>query len=305
MNIPRHFAIIGPTASGKTAMALDLADTYGGVILSLDSLALYRHIDIASAKPTPSERGDIPHYGIDILDPDEPFDVTMYEHPYREALEQARRRNGPLIIVGGSSFYLKTLIEGISPLPPITPDIRREVAAYLTRLPEAYRLLSQRDSAYARSIEPSDRYRIEKGLLIALASGMGPTEYFRQHPPRPVIEAPLTIYEITIDRTLLRERIALRTAKMLREGLIDEVCRLEKRYTRAPHPMKAIGIAEVLDYLDGKHTYRQMREAIITHTAQLAKRQVTFNKTQLNVDFRGSAQEIRERELEIVVKSKK
>jgi tRNA dimethylallyltransferase len=295
MHSPQHIAIIGPTASGKTALALEWAAAHRGVILSLDSLSLYRHIDIASAKPTQAQRLMAPHFGIDILDPDEPFDVTMYAQPYREAYAEASRRHGPLMIVGGSSFYLKILLEGISPLPTITHAIRKEVADSMRTLSEAYSHLRSIDPLYARSIDPHDRYRIEKGLLIAQASGQTPTDYFRQHPPRPIIEEPVSVYEIQIERTLLRERISLRTAKMLREGLIDEVCGLERRYTRAPHPMKAIGIIEVLAYLDGRYTYDAMREAIITHTAQLAKRQVTFNKTKLDVTFRGSAQEIREK----------
>ncbi len=290
----KQYAILGPTASGKTALALDLARQTGGNILSLDSLAVYRHIDIASAKPARTERGSVPHFGLDLIDPDMPFDVTEFIHSYHRAADDARARNVPLIIAGGSGFYLKMLIEGISPLPDISDTLQQEVQQMLEDLREAYSVLMRIDPALARTIEPTDRYRIEKALLIARATHAAPTDYFRAHPPVPVITTPLPLYEIVIARPLLRERIALRTAKMLRDGLIDEVCGLERRYTRAPHPMKAIGIREVLDYLDGIFTYEQMREAIITHTARLAKRQVTFNKTQFDTVFRGTAQEIRD-----------
>lgn len=288
-------AIIGPTASGKTALALEVARQNGGAILSLDSLALYRRIDIASAKPTPEERGDVHHFGIDLIAPDEPFDVTMFLEEYRRAMRWTREREIPLIIVGGSGFYLKTLLEGISPLPPLNAELRQKIEELMRDRPRAYRMLERIDPHYAAGIKPADRYRIEKGLTIALASDQSPTDYFQAHPPRPIIEGALPIYEIETDRGVLRERIALRTAKMLREGLIDEVSMLECTYTRLPNPMKAIGIREVLDYLDGKLDHAQLREAIITHTAQLAKRQVTFNKSQFEGTIRGRVPQLRKR----------
>jgi len=293
MNTLQSLAIIGSTASGKTALALNIAKEHGGIILSLDSLSVYCEIDIASAKPTLSEREGIPHYGIDLLSPDEPFDVVRFAECYRQASAQAKHLNVPLVIVGGTGFYLKALLEGMSPLPAISEEVRQRVTEGLIDIASAHRQLTQIDPAYAARIEPSDRYRIEKALLIAQATGTSPTEYFRLHPPKPTIQEPLPIYEVAVPRDILRERITLRTSKMLREGLIDEVCMLERKYTRAPNPMKAIGIREVLDHLDGRLNTRQLREAIKTHTAQLAKRQVTFNKSQLKVTFRGSAEEIR------------
>ncbi len=293
MNVPQQLAIIGPTASGKTALALELASRHNGVILSLDSLALYRQIDIASAKPTPQERGDIPHFGIDLVDPDMLFDVVTFIDEYRLAAADALRRDVLLIIVGGSGFYLKTLLEGISPLPETTEAHRRHIKTLMDDLPLAYEHLRGIDPDFAVKITPADRYRIEKGLRIYYASGETPGRWYAQHPPRPIIEGPLPIYEITVERSLLRERIRLRTQKMLREGLIDEVCMLERTYTRAPHPMKAIGIKETLEYLDGRYDQTQLREAIITHTAQLAKRQVTFNKSQLGKTVRGTLPDLR------------
>lgn len=278
--VPSQIAIIGPTACGKSALALELAGEFDGIILSLDSLALYREIDIASAKPTPEERGAIPHYGIDLIDPDRPFDVTRFADLYREVAAEAERSGRPLIIVGGSSFYLKILLEGLSPLPSIDRSVRRRVDALLARPDEARALLTERAPLFARRLAPSDRYRMEKGLLILLQTGRDPEEYFRDNPPKPVIDAPLPLYEITMPRERLRDRIIRRTDAMLRMGLIDEVTGLEYRYGRAPQSMKAIGIVEVLAYLDGRLDLRQMREKIITNTARLAKRQSTFNRSQ-------------------------
>jgi tRNA dimethylallyltransferase len=293
MNRLDTLAIIGPTASGKTSLALEWAAHNNGVILSLDSLSVYRYIDIASAKPSVTERGNIPHFGIDLLEPDATFDVLRFIDSYQEAAAFARRQDRPLIIVGGSGFYLKTLIDGLSPLPTPSSQILKQVHQQLRDLPAAHQELQRLDPIFVARMEVNDRYRIEKGLIIYYATGMIPSEYFAAHPPIPVIQDPLSIYEITVPRPLLRERIALRTSRMLREGLIDEVAYLEKRYTRQPNSMKAIGIAEVLAYLDGALDLAAMREKIMTNTARLAKRQETFNKSQFDQTIQGDLQDIR------------
>jgi tRNA dimethylallyltransferase len=288
-----QLALIGPTASGKSALALELAETFDGIILSLDSLALYREIDIASAKPTPEERGTIPHHGIDLIDPDQPFDVMHFARLYREAAREAIRKRRPLFIVGGSSFYLKTLLNGISPLPPISPAVRREVDNLLRDPKRARARLEQEAPDFAKRIAASDTYRTEKALLILLQTGMDPVDYFRRHPPVPVIDTPLPIFEIIRAREQLRKRIVRRTDTMLHNGLIDEVSGLEFRYGRAPNAMKAIGIVEVLAYLDGRYSRKEMREKIITHTARLAKRQTTFNRSQFIEVSRGEKEELK------------
>ena len=272
-------AILGPTASGKTDLALRLARRFGAVILSLDSLSVYREIDIASAKPTPEERGTVPHCGIDLLWPDEPFHAAAYTELYRVAKERAQRAGRPLLIVGGTGFYLKTLMEGISHLPPLTDEARKAVATRMADLPKAYDALKRLDPEYAKRIAPADRYRIEKGWTVYETTGVRPTDWFASHPPEPLLRN-VELYEIGMERERLWERIERRTRKMVEEGLVDEVAYLEKRYGRAPHPMKAIGIVEVLDFFDGKFTKEEMVERIAIHTRQLAKRQSTFNATQ-------------------------
>jgi len=289
----RQLAIIGPTASGKSALALELARRYGGEILSIDSLAIYREIDIASAKPSPDERADIPHYGIDLLSPDEPFDVMRFVSLYQEAAAKARERGTLLILVGGSSFYLKTLLDGISPVPPISEEVRRRVTSLMQTPQRAYHLLRESAPLTAQQLHATDRYRVEKALLITLETGMEPLDYFRLHPPVSPITETLPVFEITIEREALRQRIAARTDAMLQEGLVDEVAGLEKRYGRSPQSMKAIGIVEVLDYFDGRLNADEMREKIITHTARLAKRQRTFNRSQFQRVIRGNVEELK------------
>lgn len=277
----KQLAIIGPTASGKSDLAIKIAKKTDSYILSIDSLSIYKEIDIVSAKPSKDELNEVKHFGIDLLNPDEYFSVDIFINLYKEVIDTCKRDNKNLIIVGGTSFYLKSLIQGLSNIPKITKETSLHVKAKLNNLQNCYELLSSLDEEYMKNISPNDRYRIEKALLIYEASKLTPSEWFIQNPPKPVIKN-LDIYNIDVDRDILRDRIKKRTYKMLESGLIDEVCRLEKKYTRLPHSMNSIGIIEVLEYLDAKVSKDEMLENISIHTAQLAKRQQTFNRTQFS-----------------------
>jgi len=275
----KQIAIIGPTASGKSDLAITIAKKIDAYILSIDSLSIYKEIDIVSAKPSKEERDSIEHFGIDYLYPNEYFSVEVFIKLYKESLDICKKEKKNLIIVGGTSFYLKSLIQGISEIPDITQELKQSVARQLKEPQQAYNHLNAIDSKYMQSISPNDSYRIEKALLIYESSGLTPTEWFTLHPPKPIINN-IDIFNIDIDRELLRERISQRTEKMIAMGLIDEIAILEQKYGRAPNAMGAIGIVEVLAYLDAKISLDQMQTLISTHTAQLAKRQQTFNRTQ-------------------------
>lgn len=288
----KQLAIIGPTASGKTSLSIAIAKALDGYILSLDSLSIYKEINIVSAKPSIIERDGIPHFGIDLLLPSKNFDVTTYFKLYQETSALAKKEKKPLIIVGGTSFYLKMLLDGISQLPKISSDTHTRVQEQMSSLENAYSLLCNVDPDIVQSIKPNDQYRIEKMLSIYFETGKTPTSYFTSHPPQSVIKDSLDIYEIDVERGFLRERIAQRTEQMIHDGLIDEVATLEKKYGRGPNCMKAIGIKETLAYLDGKYTLREMGEKITINTGRLAKRQETFNRSQFGDKFLGNAHEI-------------
>ena len=275
----KQLAIIGATASGKSDLAIKIAQKMDAYILSIDSLSIFKEIDIVSAKPSKIELESVKHFGIDVLYPNEYFSVDIFIDLYKEVISTCQREGKNLIIVGGTSFYLKSLMQGLSRLPEITEAISRHVQIELSNLPKAHDFLSKLDPIYMKNITPNDKYRIEKMLLIYEASHMSPSEWFEVNPPKPIIEN-LDIYNIEVARDVLRERILKRTNKMLELGLIDEVCFLEQKYTRLPHAMNAIGIVEVLEFLDGKVSKEIMLQNIATHTAQLAKRQETFNRTQ-------------------------
>lgn len=285
----KQLAIIGSTASGKSDLALDFAQRHNALILSIDSLSIYKEIDIASAKPSKSELSTIEHFGINHLTPDENASVITFIGEYSRIHEKALSEEKNIIVVGGSSFYLKSMIEGLSEIPDFSPQTLQKVKLMVTDLAECHKLLSEIDPLSMQKITRNDAYRIEKMLLIYLQTQTPPSEWFRAHPPKPIIRD-CSVLNLQINRELLRERISLRTYKMVAEGLIDEVAELERVYGRAPNSMKAIGIIETLEYLDGKITKEELISLIATHTAQLAKRQQTFNAHQFTLTASGSSE---------------
>ncbi len=268
----KEIAIIGTTASGKTALSLELALKTNSIILSLDSLCVYKEIDIASAKPTKVERADIVHFGIDEIFPDEKFDVVEFLNLYKNAKNYAKENMKNLIIVGGTGFYLKALVDGIS--------IGKKDNTNLDMcLNDAYNLLYSLDEEYMQKIKPNDSYRVEKAYSIYRQSGLTPSEYFLRN-PKIALSPNLKIFEILWEKDDLINRVKLRTKEMLKAGVIDETIYLEKKYTRVPNCMASIGIIETLEYLDGKISKDELEEKIVQNTLQLAKRQNTFNKGQ-------------------------
>ena len=268
----KEIAIIGSTASGKTALSLEIANKTNSIILSLDSLCVYKEIEIASAKPTLKERGNIIHFGIDEVYPNEEFDVIKFIELYKKAKDYAIKNDKNLIIVGGTGFYLKALIDGLS--KGIETKIKLDIPQQ-----DAYDLLYEIDKEYMQKIEKNDRYIIEKAYSIYKQTGLSPTSYFEKN-PKIALAKDLKIFEILWDKEELKNRISQRTKIMINSGLIDEVIFLEKKYTRSPNCMASIGILETLEYLDGKLTKQELEEKISVNTAKLAKRQNTFNKGQ-------------------------
>lgn len=272
-------ALLGATASGKSALAIEVAKEVGANILSLDSLSIYKEVDIVSAKPTIEEREGIKHFGIDEIYLNEYFSAATFFELYKKAKEVSEAEGKHLIIVGGTSFYLKSMIEGLSSKLTPSKETLQKVEDKLKNLKNSYNFIEKEDPLYAKKISYHDSYRIGKWYEIYLESGLVASEYFTKNQKEAVLKD-IPVYDIMIDRELLRERILQRTAIMIEQGAIDEVFALEKKYTRTPSPMKAIGIVECLSYLDGKIDKKELHNLISIHTAQLAKRQETFNKSQ-------------------------
>ncbi|RDU57966.1 tRNA (adenosine(37)-N6)-dimethylallyltransferase MiaA [Helicobacter sp. MIT 99-5507] len=276
-------AIIGSTASGKSALAFYLASKYKLDIFSIDSLSIYKYIDIASAKPSKAELSQIKHYGIDVLNPDEKCNAKLF-FDLLNSLSQKR-----LIIVGGSSFYLKSIIDGLSKIP----QQNKEISKYVESLNkyEAYQLLTKIDETYTSKIHKNDTYRIAKGLEIYLLTGKSPSVFFMEN-KKEKLNIEIKIFELIKPKEILIKDIESRTKAMYENGLIDEVQNLISSYPSS-QTLKAIGIKEIISFLDSKITKEQSKELIIKNTIQLAKRQRTFNRTQFCDIFRGDFVEVK------------
>lgn len=287
-----EIAIIGPTASGKSDTALSIAAKYGAYILSLDSLALYKEVDIASAKPSKKELDMTTHFGIDILYPNEAFNAVMFMDEYEKAKKAAFKDGKHLVVVGGSSFYLKSMMEGLSDMPTISAETRdRALETVKSNIDGAYRLLREIDPVFADGIKSADSYRIGRGLEIFFEFGRPASELFASLPKKKVADS-LSIYEISVDRAELKENIKLRTAKMFETGLLEEAVYLSGKYGKDTKPMGSIGLKEAMQYIGGEVDRAECEELLNIHTWQLAKRQMTFNKSQLNTVFSGCKESV-------------
>lgn len=263
------FAIIGTTASGKSDLAIRVASRLGGVILSLDSLCLYKEINIASAKPSNDELALVRHFGINIVSPNDEFCVGDFIAEYKEALAYAKSQNIPLIITGGSGFYLKTMLSGLAPkIEPIKIDISDD---------EIWNLVTKIDDEFCAKFSKNDKFRLHKWYQIYIQTSASPSQWLRDNTSKPVIKN-LPIFELVWDKMELIERIKIRTKNMLQNGLIDEAKYLFGRYDNSLKSLNSIGLKECKEYLNGKINLNQLEELITIHTAQLAKRQRTFNK---------------------------
>ncbi len=278
-------AIIGASASGKSALALDLARRFELDIFSIDSLSVYKYVDIASAKPTKQELSEIRHYGIDELEPLQKCNAMVF---YNLAQKVAHDK---LLIVGGSGFYLKSIIDGLSEIPNIVPHLESKIAHIAQKKAESYKLLCQIDAQYAQKINPNDTYRIQKALEIFLVSNTKPSEFFSTN-KRKKLPFDIRIYEIIMPREELKNRIIKRTEAMFVNGLVNEVAMLKTHYANS-QILKAIGVKEIVRYLNGEITLDNAKELIIKNTNALTKRQRTFNRTQFSNVVRGNSEEIR------------
>lgn len=282
-----EIAIIGPTACGKSDTALTVAQKTDALILSLDSLSLYKEVDIASAKPSKEELASVLHFGVDILYPNEPFNAALFMDEYERAKQEAIRAQKNLIIVGGSSFYLKSMIDGLTDMPPISEAARMQALELVKEdISQAYELLKSVDNEFASNVKEADSYRIGRGLEIYFEFGVAASELFASLPKKRVADS-LKIYEIVVEREELRAKIRQRTAKMFEVGLLDEAVYLSQKYGADTKPIGSIGLKEAMQHLNGEISREECEELVAIHTSQLAKRQVTFNKSQLTADFKG------------------
>ncbi|QOR01064.1 tRNA (adenosine(37)-N6)-dimethylallyltransferase MiaA [Campylobacter sp. 2014D-0216] len=262
-----EFALIGTTASGKTELANKLAYEFNACVLSLDSLCVYKQINIASAKTDQKTLNELDYFGINLLDVDMHFNIALFYKEYEKAKKFAQDNQRILIITGGTSFYLKALMDGLS-------ENFKESQSTLSNQ-AIYELMVQIDPN--AKIEKNDTYRLKKWLGIYEQTQKIPSEVLKETRKKAPIDK-IDIFEISWHKDLLEKRIAKRTQNMLDEGLIDEAKMLFDHYDHDLKPLNSIGLKECKDFLDQKITQKELLELIIIHTRQLAKRQRTFNK---------------------------
>lgn len=279
-------AVLGPTASGKSALALLLAQQFNGEIINCDSLQIYRGLDIGTAKTPPVERLDIPHHLIDILDPRDSCDAGRFASLARPILSDVSSRGRLPILAGGTGFYLRATLDGLSPGPQRDPALRQRLLSLETRRPgRLHRLLLRLDPLTAARIHPKDHQKLVRALEICLLAGRPASLLFSTGSDPLSGIAPLRLVLIP-DREELRARIALRTRQIFESGLVEEVRRLLSQGLPATaKPLEAIGYKEALDVIKGRLPLDQAIQLTFFATCQYAKRQITWFRREPGAHF--------------------
>jgi tRNA dimethylallyltransferase len=272
------YALLGPTASGKSALALKVAEKQPVEIVSLDSALVYRGMDIGTAKPGPELRAQVPHHLIDIIEPDQSYSAGRWrEDAVRTVLEIFERKKVPLL-VGGTMLYYRALIAGLDSLPQADARVRAEIDTLAAERgwPAVHAELAKVDPAAAQRIKPNDPQRIQRALEVWKLTGKPLSAL--QGVARPQLSFDVKGIALLPDRSLLHQRIERRFDGMLRLGLVDEVKRLRKKYRldAAMPSMRAVGYRQVWQFLEGEIDQATMRTHAVTATRQLAKRQLTW-----------------------------
>lgn len=284
-------ALLGPTASGKTATAIELAAHLPVSLISVDSVMIYRGMDIGSAKPVPAVLAEFPHELVDICDPSESYSVSNFCHDALAAIDRADSAGRVPLLVGGTMMYFQALLDGLSTLPSTDPDIRAAVQAEAERLGWSvlHTQLQQVDPEVAARVHPNDPQRIGRALEVFHATGKPLSQWQRENPPRsPLGDRIVHRFGLwPASRAHAREAMAERFDMMLADGLLDEVRRLKDRGDLDPGmpSIRAVGYRQVWDYLDGVTDFDRMRFLAITATRQLAKRQITWMRGQSTTRF--------------------
>jgi tRNA dimethylallyltransferase len=278
--LPPAVALMGPTASGKTRLSIELAQSLNGEVISVDSGLVYRGMDIGSAKPSVVERDGVPHHLIDILDPSEAFSTGQFRDQALALVEDITRRGRLPILAGGTMLYFNALFHGLAKLPSANPEVRRQIdeEAATHGWHHMHGLLAAIDPVAARRIHPNDPQRIQRALEVYRISGQTLTELWDKGETETLPCRFIRLVISPANRELLHERIALRFRSMLEAGLIEEVSRLFDRgdLDESMPAVRAVGYRQVWAYLNGDWDYATMTERAITATRQFAKRQYTW-----------------------------
>jgi tRNA dimethylallyltransferase len=279
--------IAGPTGTGKSDLALRIAETVGGEIVNYDSVQIYRGFDIGSAKPSADVRARLPHHLFDIIDADVDFNAAGYARLAREACREIMSRGRVPILAGGTFFYLRALLHGLPEMPARDADLRARIRGIAGR-PRGnvwlHRWLSKIDPRSGRRIAPADRHRVERALEVWLLSGRPISEWERPAAGA-AEEMAATKIGLTLERSRLVERLERRVDSMYAAGLVDETRGLLAKYPRTARPFGAIGYAEAVAVVMGELSVDTAIAETKRRTRAYAKRQMTWLRSERNVQW--------------------
>jgi len=286
--LPPALLLMGPTASGKTALALELAQRLPLEVISVDSAQVYRDMDIGSAKPNAAERACCPHHLIDILSPQESYSAARFCADALALMGLITGRGRLPVLAGGTMLYFKALREGLSALPPADPELRAGIDSEARMLgwPALHARLARLDPQAAARLEPNDAQRIQRALEVVQLTGRPLAASLAM---KEDVALPCRLIGVALmpsDRSVLHRRIEQRFDAMLAAGLIDEVRALRAKYRLNPDlpSMRAVGYRQVWEYLDGQCDPATLRHKGIVATRQLAKRQMTWIRAMRDVE---------------------
>lgn len=283
--LPGAIFIMGPTASGKTDLAIELAQRFPCELISVDSALIYRGMDIGTAKPDAETLAAFPHHLVDILDPVESYSAAQFREDALALMAQATAKGRVPVLVGGTMLYYKALLEGLATMPPADAQVRAalELRAMEQGLDALHEQLQQLDPESAARIHPNDSQRVMRALEVWMVSGITMTEHrLRQKNNQShAAQLPYNVAAFAIapqQRSVLHQRIEQRFGQMMEQGFIDEVRALQQRgdlHAELPS-MRSVGYRQVWDYLRGQYEYDEMLAKAVAATRQLAKRQFTW-----------------------------
>ena len=286
---PLLLVILGPTASGKSALAVSLADRFSGEIVSCDSVAVYRNFEIGTAKPSREDRARIPHHLIDVADPGEPFTAGEYARQARAAIREITQRGHLPIVVGGTGLYLRALLEGLFPGPQRSEELRERLRSRATERgsDHLHRILQRLDPASAAKIHPNDAPKLVRGVEVCLTARGPMSQLWSEQGRDPLRGYRILRLGLNPPREQLYDRINHRAAQMFADGLIAETQSLLQRYGdgRAVTPIHSLGYQQAIQCIRGELTLDQAIVAAKQGHRNYAKRQITWFRREPDVTW--------------------
>jgi len=271
--------VVGSTASGKSDWAMQWCKKFGGVIVNCDSVQVYQKLDIGSAKPTKQEQAEVAHYLIDHVAPPHEMTAGVYSTDFFECVAKIPG-NGPVFVVGGTGFYFQAIEKGMYPVKKVSQELKDQVEKEIAEPGGAEKLFAELqavDPEYAAKIHLADHYRLGRAIELIRLEGKGVTQIKKEFDAlKNPFPYPLLKIGLQWDRDALRKRIEMRTEKMLKGGLVEEVKQLLDEGLKAWAPMSSVGYKETIQFVEGEISEKELYELIVTNTYQLAKRQRTW-----------------------------